>query len=662
MIPVLAPLLVVLAGSGALADKKLDAAAAELRAAYASGTRQAQQKALDAVVALEQPGAVAIVQAHYATASQELRASRDAIVQKTFTLERKRDMLSVMEVRAERDPSLGDVVARLRSETGALGQEINELGTKRRAAQARCDDLGDATERLFARFSASTTKKAANTLWEEAEEHPEHGVRIAAVEMLGRIGGKGTALRLHKLMAAVHRERMGKKKELPKLEAKVRKFEERYQREQDQNEGRASRASQQQYEAVKAEPAALRSELHKLAFLVSAASEAGGRSLARAEEKDLAKSLKSLVKLQGSSKGKLRLLTLDLLAAADSDAVRAKLREMLAEEDEPLARAELIDALARLRDAEAVGPLLSTYLADESWHVRSRAATALATLRSKAAIPVLIERLEADEGRVVTDVRRALESLTGERFGANAATWRRWWKDNAETFEVPEEEPEPKGSLSAEEAIGVTFFGIKTKSQRVLFVLDVSRSMNFSMVPRDNPTDDPNRDPDWPQEGEDSRLEVAKREMIKALGGIGDGGLVNIVMYATDVWSWREDGLATIDTETKSGIVRYVEALTANGGTNIFGALQYAFDLAGVEEEADDGGEWSEPLIDTVYLLSDGRASVGVTTVSDEILSYVRERNRTAGITIHTIGLSGAQDAYLLRSLAEQNGGAYAAK
>ena len=187
------------------------------------------------------------------------------------------------------------------------------------------------------------------------------------------------------------------------------------------------------------------------------------------------------------------MLPLDLLAEADSDAVRVRLREMLAEEDEPLARAELIDAQARLRDSEAVEPLLATHLVDESWHVRSRAASALAVLRAKAAIPVLIERLEADEGRVVTDVRQALESLTGERFGANAATWRRWWKDNAETFEVPEEEPEPKGSLSAEEAVGVTFFGIKTKSQRVLFVFDVSRSMNFSMVPRNNPNDDRSR-------------------------------------------------------------------------------------------------------------------------------------------------------------------------
>jgi Mg-chelatase subunit ChlD len=83
-----------------------------------------------------------------------------------------------------------------------------------------------------------------------------------------------------------------------------------------------------------------------------------------------------------------------------------------------------------------------------------------------------------------------------------------------------------------------------------------------------------------------------------------------------------------------------------------------ALDLAG----ADADEKWEEPEIDTIFVLSDGRPSVGLSTDADEILALVKERNEAAGITIHTIGLSGAQDAYLLRSLAEQNGGTYAAR
>jgi hypothetical protein len=53
---------------------------------------------------------------------------------------------------------------------------------------------------------------------------------------------------------------------------------------------------------------------------------------------------------------------------------------------------------------------------------------------------------------------------------------------------------------------------------------------------------------------------------------------------------------------------------------------------------------------------------VGLVITAEPILRYVREWNRTAGIVIHTIGLSGAQDAYLLRRLAEENGGTYVAR
>ena len=53
---------------------------------------------------------------------------------------------------------------------------------------------------------------------------------------------------------------------------------------------------------------------------------------------------------------------------------------------------------------------------------------------------------------------------------------------------------------------------------------------------------------------------------------------------------------------------------------------------------------------------------MGLTTDPDEILAFVREWNASAGIVIHTIGLSGAQDPYLLRSLAEQNGGTYVSR
>ena len=131
--------------------------------------------------------------------------------------------------------------------------------------------------------------------------------------------------------------------------------------------------------------------------------------------------------------------------------------------------------------------------------------------------------------------------------------------------------------------------------------------------------------------------------------------LYPVSVPASDVWTWQ-DNLVEMNDKMRVGVQDYVDDLEGSGGTNIYGAMKLALELAG----ADGGDKWSQPDIDTIFLLTDGRPSVGVTTDPDVIIDYVREQNASAGIVIHTIGLSGAQDAYLLSKLAEQNGGTYA--
>lgn len=634
-------------------DKELEEAAQRLRRAIGTRSEAKMKEALDAVVALGSAGAASILEAEFARTSQERHRHEDELVKAEFALARKQEMLAVMEVRAERDDSLGEAMRALRKEVVELTEHRDRTLRKAKTSASWCKLLGEGAVELFGNLGSGARRKAEQEMWGDVEEHPQLGVRIGAVELLGRIGGPGTTLKLHKLVLEAHGDRVKLQRKMPKLEKEVREFERRLQTEAEEARGN----SMMQYRRVCEEAARAREEITVLAHFIEAASEAGGRALDREDRKAQAKALTTL--LRGVTKGKdgSGMRTLDLLTHAESPVVAEQLRALLAESEEPLQRAELITTLARLDDRTIETDLIERYLVDASWHVRSRAAAALAVIRSRAAIPVLIARLAEEDGRVRDDLSHALTSLTGKSFGMSAPTWTRWWADEGAGFEVSEEEPVPEGTLDAKEALGVTFFGIKTASQRVLVILDVSGSMAFSMVPRNNPNDRQGVPPDMPRDGEDSRLAVAKRELNKALGGIRDGGFFNIVLYASDVWTW-EDELVLMEPEARSDALRFVESLTAVGGTNIYGALTRAFELVGVK----DGDEWCEPLVDTIFLLSDGQASVGVTTDSEQILSFVRERNRSAGIVIHTIGLSGAQDAYLLGSLAEQNGGAYAAR
>ncbi len=642
----------------ARAGGELDRAVAAFERAAATGDLEAKEAALERLVALGDAGAVPALTAEFARSASRLREARDDLYRRGVVVEARRARVRQLESRARRDESLARAVVREREALAGLERELESTRARVEELEPWVAALGRGTAELFSGLGPAKRRKVEGELWKDAEDSPRLELRLAAVQMLAEVGGPGTPARLAGMIVDLEKQRAKLRRELRKELPEVRKLEARLQKESEQLGGRLSRASAAQYEAAKRAAAELQRSLTGTSHLLDALVEAGGRALAREEGDVLAKDLRDLLRAQRRDKGPARLRSLALLARAGTEEVLAALRALLDEEREPAARAELIDALAAAGDATLVPALTERWLTDEDWRVRAAAARALATLRARAGVEPLIERLAAEDGRLSTDIEEALHSLTGRRFHGNVELWRRWWSEHGETFEVPDLATlEAEVSEEAREQAGATFFGIRTESERVLFVLDLSGSMNFSMVPRDNPNDDPGKPPDMPRGGEPSRLEAARQELVKALGGIEDGAVFNLVLYASDVWTWQDD-LVVMSAETRSEAVRYIESIDAVGGTNIYGALDLALDLAGA-----DGGESGEPpVIDTIFLLSDGRPSLGLTTDADQILTHVRERNRGVGITIHTIGLSGAQDAYLLRNLAEQNGGIYAGR
>lgn len=627
--------------------------------AGASGKLSERKEALQALVDTADPKAMPAVSQEFARVNIKLRNAHDEAFKARYSIERKEQLVESLEKRAENDQSLDaslktqrDKLRELRETLAKAEKEIGEFEPWHEA-------LVEGSRALLAAIPASKRKGLEKDAW-KALESEETGVldRMASVDLLGYVGSDGTAVSMQELIAELTKESAKLKKKLPKLMADVRKLEARLQKEARDNNGRSP--SGPQYDQAKGEATAMQVAVLHLAYLCEVAADAGGRALAREEGAVLEKSTQTLIKAQKKGKDGARNYTIALLGAAHSEAVNSALHEALLTEKDAAARAAMVEALAAAGDESWIEYGMSTLLADESWYVKRSTALALAKLRVRDAIPALIEGMEREVGRTKTDYQEALTSLTGQNYRSNVPLWRRWWEENKETFVVPPiAEIEEQASEEAKEALGLTFFGIRTDSERVLFVLDLSGSMEFSMVPRGNPDDDlgNGREPDLPRPGEQSRLEAAKDALKRALGGIGDGAVFNIIFYASDVWSWQDDLLA-MTGESRSEAMRYVEDLDAVGGTNIYGALAQAFDMAGAES----GDGWAAPKIDTIFFLSDGRPSVGLTIDPEEILAYVRDRNQSAGIVIHTIGLSGAQDAYLMRSLAEQNGGTYVAR
>ncbi len=636
---------------------ELDQAVSAFRHAAVRSDSGKRQAALDALVDLGDPGALPALFEAYVHCTEVLDGAQSELSSLRAAIAQRERTIAGLRLRAKKDGSLETSLQTQTTRLGLLHDEVERQEELLAVQQPWQAALSAGTTRLLEGLGAGARRKAEERIWEAIDPDGDPATLLAAVQLVGTVGRAGTAVRLQKFLGAIDARSQAIERKLPKKEAEVRKLEARMQKEAAQMGGRLSQATAQQYDKLRREASGDRRTLALLAHVLDACVHSAGLALSREDEATRLKSLRSLTRAMRKAKGAERLRSLSILASVPCAPAQAALREALTDEKDPAAIARTLEDLARLGDREIVDDLLDTYLDHEAWIVRSSAARSLALLREKRGIGPMIERLESSEGRWTTDLREALRSLTGQDFHTNAELWARWWKANAQTFEVPTAtEPREQQSSGHDDDL-VTFFGIQTTSRRVLFILDLSGSMNWSLVPRDNPDDDPNLPPDLPRGREMSRLTAAKRDLMRALSGLGPGAHFNLVLYASDVWTWK-DKLAVMDDKTRVSVQDYVESLEAEGGTNIYGALKLALELAG----ADGGESWSEPAIDTIFLLTDGHPSVGVVTDPEGILDFVREKNQRAGIVIHTIGLSGSQDAYLLSKLAEENGGTYASR
>jgi len=290
--------------------------------------------------------------------------------------------------------------------------------------------------------------------------------------------------------------------------------------------------------------------------------------------------------------------------------------------------------LARVQGME-VFDLLDESLAHPNWSTRLAAARALASLRTPEAVGAIIGRLEHEEGLQLTRFLDLLFRLTGQPFDRNLSAWQAWWEREGEGFEVISE-AEYQRRLEEEEArrlkqvTTTQFFGIQIESERVIFIIDVSGSMSELTAPR------------YAGEKGEPRIEVAKRELIAAIEALEPGTLFNVIIFSGGVGYWLDGDISESDGVSREEAKEFVERLGTGGGTNLYGALEAAFE---------------DPDVDTIFVLSDGEPSVGDVIDPKAIRRHVALWNQNRGIVIHSIAVGGSLQ--VLEWIAEDSGGTY---
>jgi Ca-activated chloride channel homolog len=155
------------------------------------------------------------------------------------------------------------------------------------------------------------------------------------------------------------------------------------------------------------------------------------------------------------------------------------------------------------------------------------------------------------------------------------------------------------------------------------FVIDVSGSMNS-----------------------DQKIVHTREALRNSLLELKDGDVVSLVIFNNEAQVVASNVI--MSNTTRAGLVSQVEALHANGGTNIENGL-----VAGYKEMA----KFPAAITKRLILLTDGQSNVG--TVTPDQIAKEAAVQRIEGARISTIGLGYGVNEALLRQIAEAGQGHY---
>ncbi len=300
------------------------------------------------------------------------------------------------------------------------------------------------------------------------------------------------------------------------------------------------------------------------------------------------------------------------------------------------------EGLGYTEDANVIDHLAPLIARHEEPIVVETAAEAVATLGTPAAVEPLIKCLDVGRLRARQKARKGLVNIArrdyrmDKDYHVDPNAWRSWWRKIKSGIDP--DDPTVSGRDTA------SYFTFPVHSDRVLFILDVSGSMEWPNAPRAANIK--------PSAWRGRRIDLAHSELFAALRGLakqnkgrikkkGSKGrtgdlpyapdengvepptLFNVATFAGHVPSWQKEPVLASEENVEAAI-KWLTVQFPRGGTNTHGALEFAL---------------AQPNVDTVFFLSDGVPSVGKIEEPEHILADVRRMNRFRRITINTVAL-----------------------
>ena len=325
-------------------------------------------------------------------------------------------------------------------------------------------------------------------------------------------------------------------------------------------------------------------------------------------------------------------------------------------DSDPTVRLTVLEALAERKEPQTEAIAIKA-LGEKGWPHRQAAAKLLGEIGTVASIGPLVKAMAVEDGRVTENMAAALRALTGEEIGPFPDAWKAWYDANKKEL-AAQGARAVRVKKPKESAPPLDYYGIKTKSRRIVFLLDISGSMKEVIG---NPDVEITGDEEETFAGR--KIDIAAKVLKQAVRNLDENTWFNIITFNHEVKVLFEKSVQATQ-DNKNRMYLELNDLEPKGATFTYGALDKTFQMAGrgVTDKHYDPG------VDTVFVLSDGAPTdddIDNAQPMDykKILAQVKVWNSLKRVQIHTIAIDPkfGVGGFLkfMKGLASRNDGTY---
>ncbi len=277
--------------------------------------------------------------------------------------------------------------------------------------------------------------------------------------------------------------------------------------------------------------------------------------------------------------------------------------------------------------APEIGKVWDRPEARQYYALRHAVVCTIGDIGGPQSVDTLVGLLPKLDGQLKYEAVARLTLRTGENHGADVAAWKEWW--TAQNGVVPDV------SAAADEPLPVDlpwqrvlprFFNVPIYSQRVVFVLDHSKSMLSTL------------------EGK-TRLEALQEQFQQVIQRLPETTSFGLIVFNDRVDVWQSK-LVPASTANKNSAIQSIYSLQSTGRTAVFDSLEKGLRL--------------DQNVEQIIFLTDGRPTAGKYTKNEDIITAISQMNRYLHTRIDCLGIdTEGPPEDLLKEISRQTYGTY---